>query len=120
MKPPWPEQRAKLGSTAIPGKVPEAGKEGAKAQSGHTFPEVYARGDRPFQDLGEALQIRRMLMTDSEEAGMGSAGELTSRGDGERGDSPEDLEVMETGTGGDRGGGNGLGSDGGGGRRGSG
>lgn len=83
--------------------MPEAGKEGAKAQSGHMFPEAYARGGRPFQDLGEALKIRRMLMTDREEAGMGSAGELTSRGDGESGDRPEDLEVMETRTGGDRG-----------------
>ena len=52
---------------AIPGRgaqgMPEAGRAEAKAQRCAQVVGVYTRRELPFQDLDEALKVRRMLTT---------------------------------------------------------
>lgn len=63
MKHPWPEQRAKVKSLAIPDtetqRRPEAGKAGAQAQRWAHAENVYPRGESPFRDLVEGLETGR-------------------------------------------------------------
>lgn len=61
---------------------------GKGSEVGTCFWKSMPEEKRPFQEDMEdmeALRIRRMLVTDREEAELGSAGELTNRGVGERG-----------------------------------
>lgn len=99
-----PGQSVKARNVATPGKEaqwrPEAGKAGVQALRCTHVEDVYTTGKSPFGDLYEWLEIRRMLMIVRGEAEMDSAGESTE-GMVEADDSPEDLKMMETGTGGE-------------------